>query len=479
MPRGDLARAQERRVQLSSQRALVAQARSEFYAEQKRHELMARSAERAGPRAAAREAAEAEHASRQAERTLVAQASRDARGAAACLLQVTEQQHAAELQASLRQTKLRQAIINSSPEVRALKARIEAAKVQRTRDRQVEALSEAFLDAEIKDAAFQANMAQVRAEEITRAKVEVWVKKHAASCARAALLAQLQEHDMIRKAAKEEVARDRAVMKELMERCAAEDKARAQANAERKRAAAADAADFVALQQELKQRRKAADAEEERKIQEYLRARREKAEADRVRQANARRGMDHQFEEAQRAAEEALAKREEEEALLDMLRAFSEAQRAQLAEAEATARKHRIQSELLEARDHMLRSKTERQAEESARDLEFRQRLLECLAEEDRIDSMALTARKAALAAHLREVQRCIDYRQALTEAVRKEEAEEVRKAAEREAQRVAVIEEESQRMVSEAADALQERTFVGWNDPDRTHQLAGNGGHE
>jgi hypothetical protein len=456
-------------VQLSRQRALVTQTRSDFYAEQKLHELMARSAERAGPRAAAREAAEAEHARHEAAQALAAQASRDARLAATSLAHATEQEHAAEIQASLRQTKLRQAIIDASPEVRALKARVEAVQVQRTRDLQIEAFSEALRDVEIKDAAFESAMAQARAEEIKRAELAVWAKHHAASGARAALIAQIQERDMLLQAAKEEMAKDRGAMEELMQRCAAEDGARAQANAERKRAMAADAAHFVALQRELKQRRKKAEAEEERKIQEYLRVRRERAEAELVRQANVRRGMDLQFEEARRVAEEAAAKREEEEALLDMLRAEMESQRLTIAEEEATTRRHRIQSELLEARDHMLRMKAERQAEEKAREVEFRQRLLDRLAEEDRIDSMALAARKGALADHLREAQRCIDYRRALAEAVKKEEAEEARKVAEREAHRAAVIEEERQRLVTEAADALQRSTLARWNDPPNT----------
>lgn len=455
MPRGDLARAQERRVLRHRQQQATLESSKSFYHEAKFHDLITQSVERANRRAASNEAAATQFdLQRQAAAEAVATAQQQAQERAEAE-RAEEERTRKEEEETIRQTKMRQAIIDASPELRALKAKISAATVAQQQQAQLRQALDAVAheqETEIADRVESAHRraAEAREEEMKEAKD----RQDKAQANRLALQAQLQERDALKAAAREELKKERAAIESIVEQARREEAAQRNAQAQRRQDLAAEAAAMVALQKELRKRQKAAEAEEERRIQEYMRLRREKE--DRLAQQRAQRqeASDGEFERARLAAEAEAARVEEEEALLDMLRAEMEVQRAQQAAAEAAARRAAQRQDLLEAQELALQLKAQRAAKEAAWEADFRQKMIERLAGEDRVASMTASARRIAVAAHLREAERCVAYKNKLAAAMRDEEALQAAHIAVKEAARQEIVEEERLRLLQEAAAA-------------------------
>ena len=453
MGRGDLARSQERRVLRQREQQSNIQTSKDFYSEAKFYETNSKTVERATQRAVANERAAAEYEAHQkeaAEAIRVAQLEAQRKGEAD---KASKEELKRVEDEVIRKAKQRQAIINASPELLKVKTKIEAAKVAHQQRAQ---LKEALVAAEIQernDAIDRLNEAQELATASRREEKQKISQNAKEQEARLALQAQLRERDALKEAAKQEVAKENIAIKEMVERERQREAAQRVAQAQRQRDLAAEAAAFVALQKELKERQRAAEAEEERKIQEYLRIRKERQDRIAQQQAERKAVLDESFDNARLAAEAEKFRIEEEEALLDMLRAEMDVQRAQEAAKEASTRRANQKKELLDARDLATKLKQQRAATEAAWEAEYRQKLVERMAEEDKIAAMNALARRRATVEHLKEAARCVAFKKKLVEAVKEEEAAVEAAAAEKEIERRRIIEEEGLRLLADVAE--------------------------
>ena len=452
MPRGDLARAQERRVLRHRQHQFAVESSKNFYNEAKFHDLISQTVERANRRAATNEAAAAQFDLRQKEAAEAAATAQQEAQARAEAERAEEERKYKEEEERIREEKRRQAIIDASPELRVLKAKISAAAGAQQQQVQLKEAFEAVVLEQEHDLVDRLEGAYRRAAEAREEEKETKERLNKALATRVALQTQLQERDALRVAAKEEVKRERAAIEAIVEQIHKEEAAQRTATAQRRYNLAVEAATMVALQKELRDRQKAAEAAEEIKIQEYMRLRREREDRVAQQRAQRRAAIDGDFERARIAAEAEAARLEEEEALLDMLRADMEVQRAHQAAVEAAARRASQRRELMEAQELAFELKAQRKEKDAAWKADFRQKMMERLAEEDRVAAMTAAARRVAIAAHLKEAERCICYKQKLTAAMREEEEKEAIRIMEKEAARKAIVEEERMRLLQEAA---------------------------
>ncbi|KAL4529921.1 hypothetical protein Ndes2526A_g04664 [Nannochloris sp. 'desiccata'] len=111
-------------------------------------------------------------------------------------------------------------------------------------------------------------------------------------------------------------------------------------------------------------------------------------------------------------------------------------QRAREEAAEAASRRANQKKELLEARDLAAKLKQQREATDSSREAEYRQKLIEKMAEEDKIAKMNAVSRRLAVAEHLKEAARCVAYKKKLAEAIIEEEAAAALRLTEKEAEK-------------------------------------------
>lgn len=419
MGRGSLARAHERRVQHERYQSSLAQATTSFYGEAKFHESLAKSMERGQARAEAREAAQADHERQEREREAALAAAWEAARHQQEADQAAEEAARRAAEAEARNKLVKKASIQRSHELRELRQKLMAASVVSGQAQQLVEALDAVAGEEHMDDKILAQMALKDVDEGRKQAQQQAARAAQAQALHDALQLQMQDNAELRRAAKEEAARERQALQDLVQRWKNEDEVRKQDAANRKRSVAVDIAAAAAAQRELRERQRAAEAEESRKIEEYMRRRREKEDREASRRAAQRNARDEAWEAARKAAEDAAAAAEEEEALLELLQADLELQRAQRAVQEETARRQEQRKELQAAQQVAEEHKRERAAMEAAHEADFRRRLVERLAEEDRVEKLNAAAKRAAVAAHLREAERCMAYRRRLMEAIK------------------------------------------------------------
>jgi hypothetical protein len=455
MARGDLARSQERRVVRQREHHFNIQSNKDFYSEAKFYETNSKTVERATERAVANERAAAEYQLCQRE---AAEASRVAKLDAQRKNEDTkaaEEERKIAAEQEYRKLKQRQAILNASPELAKVKADIEAAKIFHQQQAQLREALNAAAREEQNEAVYKSKDAHQREVASQQEEKQVQAQKAKELEARLALQAQLRERDALREAAKQEVDKERVAVQEMIEREKQQDAAQKLARVQHQRDLAAEAASFMARQKELRERQRAAEAEEERKIQEYMRIRKERQDQIAQQQAQRKAAVDDTLEKACLAVEAQALRIEEEEALLDMLRAEMDVKRAQEAAAEAASHRANQKKDLLEARDLAGKLKQQREATEAAWEAEYRQKLIERMAEEDKIAKMNALSRRIATAEHLKEAARCVAYKKKLINAVEEEEEAAALRLVDKEAERQAIIGEEKSRLLAEAAEVL------------------------
>lgn len=98
----------------------------------------------------------------------------------------------------------------------------------------------------------------------------------------------------------------------------------------------------------------------------------------------------------------------------------------------------------------------ERQDSEKVQEEHFRHRLMEQLAEQDKIDAMNTLARRRAIAQHIKEADYCISYRRRLAQALKDEEAQLQMMIQKKKAEEDMIVEDERKRLLCESADILQ-----------------------
>jgi len=348
-------------------------------------------------------------------------------------------------------------ICDSSEELRALKEKLHAAKVNKERavqllEQQVRLEEEKNRDTKISEVLELERLEHMELErklEIEKAKQRERVKKINQE--------QIAQKEALRQEAYDEYMKERDQVQEIVDSINREDEMEAAARRQKQLETQEMLRQFAI---ENEQRRQAADAQE-------------RAEADAI-EAYARMKREHE----ERLAAEAAALEEEKKRIYSknvgkMMAASKEAEELEqlrndlhFQELEA---EHRRREELqvrkkLEDRVEMMRAyesqmqlKEEKKKMDKEEEEKFRVQLMAKFAEDDRIEQLNDQKRRMKIQKHRREVERLIKEKHLLYEAEREQEIEEQRKGREEEARRHTIVELERQRLLREHAGDLQE----------------------
>ena len=132
-------------------------------------------------------------------------------------------------------------------------------------------------------------------------------------------------------------------------------------------------------------------------------------------------------------------------------------ERFRAAEREAAARKQRMNEELQAAKDYQLQLKAIRLQEERKMEEEFKIKMAQKFAEDERLEQMNAQKRRMRELQHKRDIEKLWQDKLEVYRQQREAEYEERRQTAEMEAFKKQAIEEEKQRLLRQHADILSQ----------------------
>lgn len=132
-------------------------------------------------------------------------------------------------------------------------------------------------------------------------------------------------------------------------------------------------------------------------------------------------------------------------------------ERFRAAEREAAARKQRMNEELQAAKDYQLQLKAIRLQEERKMEEEFKIKMAQKFAEDERLEQMNAQKRRMRELQHKRDIEKLWQDKLEVYRQQREAEYEERRQASEMEAFKKQAVEEEKQRLLRQHADILSQ----------------------
>jgi len=343
------------------------------------------------------------------------------------------------------------ALIQDSRELREFKSSVEAGEIRAIRNQQLHQQAEDESTIQLLTWAQDQSAFLKTREEDRKKKMEQIQNEIKASDTRQALNSQIESHAALRLAARREAAEEALSIQHLSQLAEEEDLKKKATNLHNRARLIKEQQKLVEEQAQLRKAVKKAEIEEERRILEYWQAKR-KAEAAAAAQCATKRT--HQDEEhsllCQVAIQEAM-KREEEEALLHLLHAEMEVQCVQRALEEQDLRRCAGHQDTLAVNLHLAQQKkleTDRELEEERA---FKQKLLNHLAEQEKMDMMKTAQRRAAQVEHLRIAIDAVMHRKRLKEEIAKEEAKLEANIKARQAEKDAAVCKEMHRLLMHA----------------------------
>ena len=112
---------------------------------------------------------------------------------------------------------------------------------------------------------------------------------------------------------------------------------------------------------------------------------------------------------------------------------------------------------MLAAKAYQERLKIERQAEERRMEDEFKQKLMQKFADDERLEQMNAQKRRMREQEHKREIERLWQEKLAIYRAQRELELEEIRQKEEDQRKKAAIVELEKERLIREHGQILQQ----------------------
>lgn len=356
---------------------------------------------------------------------------------------------------SLRDTRMRQQLCEAEPEIRELKAKLDAGYVRKEVQAQI---TDNVADAEeTQRLKFETGrMLQTQRMEWEQQEVEAARSKFVQTKVyQRDLDAQLDEEEARKVAAYEQFMKDKTMIDEIVQRIHAEDADQAHHEAERKRTNKRDMDEFEQEQAEFRAREEKARAEEDAKLRAQaadmeFRATQELADK---RAASAARDKMQATMGAGIARVEAV--RREDEELRAMLSEELERERVEQEEAAEAEKTIRRRLEMMKDHDEAVFIKQMKQEQLLREEQEFRQAMLEKFSRDDKLEQLSAQRRRMKGLEHGREVEKLIEERRARIAIEReRQEAELAQSAAAQEARR-RLIEEERQKLLREHAIKL------------------------
>jgi hypothetical protein len=309
--------------------------------------------------------------------------------------------------AAERHVKLVQKVSEESEELRELKEKLRAAEVNFERKLQQE--ERGMIDSRDKDynTALDTMMEQNRVKAIYHEEQEQLAKRRTRTQARVVLEEQMLEKIEQQVLAKEEFAKERAHVDAIVARIKEEDEEEARRKSQKVIETKEWVNSFLAMREDLREAERQRLREEEESIARFA------AEIAR-RQAEAEGMAVAKQEEADRILarlsaekEENDRRRDEMEELINRLYFEEQEEKHRIAETKKRAAAESSRLEMMQANEYQRSLKAQRKEQEIAEEEEFRRRMLQKFAEDDRVEQMNAQRRRMKMAEHKREVGRC------------------------------------------------------------------------
>merc|ERR1712187_895580 len=357
----------------------------------------------------------------------------------------------------LREEMNRRRICDGSEELRALKERLHAAKVNKERSQQL-------LEQEVRHQHMRLHEHKID-EHVENDRLENMELEHKLNIEkmkqreRVKVINQQQiaTKEAQRQEALQEYLKERDQVEELVNKIAQEDKDEADAREEKKREAQEMLRQFMIEQKQKQQEMEQDEKDENDRIEAYAQAKRDReaalaAEAERVAAEKAA------VLKKMLGAAEALNKEKEE---LEQLR--NDLHGEQL-EAERRRRDEQQMRKRLEDREEMknaylyqMRLKEEKAQMARAEEARLKEILMAKFAEDDRLEQLSEQKRRMKVEQHKREASRLVELRREMFEAARAEERSQEDNLRAEEGQRQVIIEAERRRLLQEHAVGLRD----------------------
>lgn len=357
----------------------------------------------------------------------------------------------------LREEMDRRRICDGSEDLRALKERLHAAKVNKERamqllDKEVRKENSRIVDHKIAEHMENERLENVELEH--KLNIE---KLRQRERVKAINQDQIAQKESQRVQALNEYLKEKDQVQELVDKIAEEDALESAAKHQQQEETRRVLKQFVIEQKQIQEAQEEADRLENERIEAHAQAMRDRearlqAEKDEIERKK------QEVLKAQLAVAERASKEKEE---LEQLR--NDLHMEQL-EDEARKREELRMRKKLEDREEMknaymfqMRMKEEKLRKGQEEEAQIRQRLLEKFAEDDRIEQMNEHKRRMRVEQHKREAQRLMELRREMFDAARHKEREEEEALRAGDGKRQAIIEEERQRLLREHAAQLQD----------------------
>jgi len=342
-----------------------------------------------------------------------------------------------------------------APELRDLEQKLRAAYMNQERRKQLEEKTileeqererQAIADLQME----AARIRECRAEESKEAQ-----RRTEALAAKQILKEQMAEQDEAKAAAYAEFIKEKAMVDEIIAKIMEEEKQEALAKMAKRNETIEYIKNYLSENEQLK-------ADEKRRLEEEDNAIARYAESVRMREgaaAAAKAALEQEKDRIfQKISKDILRKQAEEEEMLELQieLANEEAEEKRIqADRAALEKRLRDRMEMMAANEYQKKLKLERLRQQEAEEEDFRRRMMDKFAEDERIEQMNAQKRRMKMMEHKREVERLLEERRAMYEREKEAELQEQHQEEKRAQALRALIEEERKKILAEAAGKL------------------------
>eukprot|EP01064_Diplonema_japonicum_P032061 TRINITY_DN594_c0_g6_i1.p1 TRINITY_DN594_c0_g6~~TRINITY_DN594_c0_g6_i1.p1 ORF type:complete len:456 (+),score=225.06 TRINITY_DN594_c0_g6_i1:44-1411(+) len=372
-----------------------------------------------------------------------------------------EHNMAAELEqmktTQLREEKRVQLVREQAPEIRELERKLHTAYMNKERSVQVEEGKER--DAVEKETAmkyhYEMDALRQKADEAQHEQDQI--RRETLSHQKSVLEQQMRDRDMARLAAYQQFLEEKRNVDAVVAKIQNEDVKEKEEKLRKQQMTQQYIENYLKERESFKQEEDERRKEEDRKIVEYMKEQSRRKEEN-LRTAKEKEALQQQRLDAQSKAIQAERQRKEEmEALIaDYHMELVEKKERDRAR-EEMEKNIRSRLVMLQANEYQKELKMIKKEAEAEEELEFRRRMMEKFAEDDRIEQMKQADRNRKRAEHNREVQRLIEERKKQRELERQSELAAAKQATEKEAEIQDVIRQERLKLLREHAVKLKD----------------------
>jgi len=359
--------------------------------------------------------------------------------------------------AHLREEMHKRRICDGSEELRALKERLHAAKVNKERAQQL-------LDLEVRKESDRLHEHRI-AEHMENERLNQGELDHKLTAeknkqrerVKAINQQQIAQKEVAKVEALQEYMKEKEQVDDLVAKIVKEDELEAAAREEKKLESQQMLRAFMVEQKQKQQELEQAERDEAEKIEQYARDKRAREEREAAEKEAIAKEKERIFLGQMKLAEAKNKEKEELEQLRNDLH-------AETAEAEVRRKEELQMRKKLEDREEMknaylyqMKMKEDRRRNNDAEEGRIKESLMRKFAEDDRLEQLNDHKRRMKLEEHKREANRLMELRQQMFDAHRAQERSDEEGLRAEEATRQAVIEEERKRLLREHGVALKD----------------------